>query len=489
MLELSKNQKLVQILTLIFLGIFPLTGLTFLHNHYTNLVIVILLSIIFILTLIIFKESRKNLKYIFLYYGLCLIYLGISWWKSFSFNSLVVNEYSVINEGVAIIKLLMSGTFLYSLYYQKIAREKYGKMLKLWIILMAGSIIVTNLLKFSLSSYGEGVIKYNIFSWSKNIYYLETASKGYFMYANQVAVVLLCLLVVSFSFLLERKRNIIYMFAIGMAMLMLGTRVSSLGGLLSLGVLLVVYLILTKYRKEKINHKVWLVLGVILIWGLLLPISPFMNRNGELNKSNTSVLDSNVLNNNGNQNVNDGINKTENKTSEKQQFVLDNYNPDYLPNIFFEQYYPMRDDEDFWYDFVKNNKMEEINYRYIEKSIVLRMLEINNSKLDFLVGISNVRIQNVVNIERDFLLHYYAFGILGSIILLSFYIIILFYYSYQFIKERSFEVFLTLSCIVLFMFSAYLTGNIINSLFPTITFAFILNWIRGSNMSKKLANN
>ena len=41
--------------------------------------------------------------------------------------------------------------------------------------------------------------------------------------------------------------------------------------------------------------------------------------------------------------------------------------------------------------------------------------------LDKYIGISNTRIQNIVNIESDFYLHYYAFGIIGSIILLIIY--------------------------------------------------------------------
>lgn len=488
MLELSKNQKLVQILTLIFLGIFPLTGLTFLHNHYTNLVIVILLSIIFILTLIFFKESRKNLKYIFLYYGLCLIYLGISWWKSGSFFSLVPNSYSIIKEALTIVKLVISGTFFYTLYYQKIAKDKFLKVAKLWIVLIAGSIIITNLFKISLSSYSDNLIRFNILEWVKKLYYLETASKGYFMYANQVASILLCLLVFSFYLVLEKKKNIFYTILICLAMLMLGTRVSSLGGLLSLILVFILYFILTWYQKLKVNHNCWFILSVILLWVLILPISPFMNRNIELNHENNAVVVDRKSEVSGSKNEQNAEN-IENKLSEKQQFVLNNYNPDYLPEVFFEKYYPMEYDEDFWYYFIKNNQMENINYRYVEKKIIERVLEKNNNKLDCLFGISNVRIQNIINVERDFLLHYYAFGIIGSSILLAFYFWIMVYAIYQFLKNKSFTNFLLLSCCGLFMFSAYLTGNIINSLFPTIGFAFIINCILVLKNSKKLDNN
>lgn len=114
-----------------------------------------------------------------------------------------------------------------------------------------------------------------------------------------------------------------------------------------------------------------------------------------------------------------------------------------------------------------------MNYRTIETSIIKRVKEINDDKLDILFGISNVRIQNIVNIERDFVLHYYAFGIIGSIVLLLVYIIMLAYSIYKFFKYQTYYLFIITTAILLFIFSAFLTGNIINSMNAIIPFAFI----------------
>jgi hypothetical protein len=48
------------------------------------------------------------------------------------------------------------------------------------------------------------------------------------------------------------------------------------------------------------------------------------------------------------------------------------------------------------------------NHRYVEKAMVKRVIEINNSKMDALFGITNTRLQNIFNIEQDFIVQYYA---------------------------------------------------------------------------------
>lgn len=469
-MEKLNKEKFLNKLTLIFLFLLPLSGIKFFHSRITTLILVLFIIILFVLTIIVKKESRKNVKYLFIYYFIVIIYLLINFFRSSYFETLIPNDYNIISEALTMVKLIMPITFLYSLYYQKISFKNYMFIIKSWIIIIGGSIILTNFFKIGLSSYSDEIIKYNIFEWKKGIYYLDTASKGFFTYANQVAAVLISLLIAIFCDFLNKKMNIFYIFILSIAMIMLGTRVSSLGGLLILIALFILYFVYSFLKKEKISNHIYLLLIPILLWILLLPISPFQNRSIELSKKISSEEVSLTISEKPDLNT---IESVENK--KKKDFVYHNYNPSYLPKVFFEEYYSINYDTDFWYDFLNKYNAEDMNYRLIEHSIIKRMIEINHQKSDVLFGISNVRIQNVVNLERDFLLHYYAFGIIGSIILLIIYVILLINSLYKVVVLQNFYSLLYATLISLFIFCSILTGNVINSLFPVLMFVFIIS--------------
>lgn len=440
--------------TLLLLSLIPILSTIFFHNHITTLIEVIWVFFLLLCTLIIHKNSRSNIKWLILYYLICFIYLGISYYHSKSFVSLVPGnfDYNIFKEFLTILKLIMPITLLYVLIYQNITYKEYIKVLKWWGILIFGSIIITNIFKISLGTYSDTFITKNIFSWYSNNYYQDTASKGYFMYANQIsAISIMLLLIYIYDFLYNNKNMIYYIIFLGISMLMIGSRVSSVGGLLVIIVAFIFYIIYKIYKKEKISKRSYLLLVPIIIWIILIPISPYTNRNKELNGGSLLAM----------------------ADIDKSKYVYDNYNPSYLPKIFFEKYYPIEYDEDFWYEFINKYEDIEMNYRLIEESIIKRVIDINNNKKDLLWGISNTRIQNIVNIERDFVLHFYAFGIIGSIILLFIYIYMLLCGIKKFFKYQTYSLFILCSSIILFIYSSYLTGNIINSLNATIPFIFI----------------
>lgn len=224
-------------------------------------------------------------------------------------------------------------------------------------------------------------------------------------------------------------------------------------------------------NKEKINKNVFLLVIPIALWGSLLFVSPAMNRSYELDQDfDKTTIKEEVA-------VNDKQTDSHDKTDEKIAFVYQNYNPAYLPAVFFEEYYPIKYDKDFWYDFVNKYRPEDTNYRLIENEIIKRVVEINNNKYDKFFGIGNSTVQHIVNLERDFLLHYYTYGIIGSILLLIVYIIMPIIALIKFVKEKNYYSFIIALGVFLFILSAYLTGNIINSMTTIIAFALISSGI------------
>lgn len=464
-----RKEKILENSIVIILILIPFFSTIFFYNKIITLIEVIFVSLVLLFTLLFYKDARVNFKWLLLYYITCLLYLLLSYFYSFEFISLVPNNFDYIffNEFLTVIKLMMPITFIYSLYYQKIKYEKYIFVLKWWTILIAGSIIISNIFKIGLSSYGDISISVNIFEWGKESYYQGAASKGFFMYANQIATWLLMLLVLFFyDFIRGSKKSCIYIFLIILSMIILGTRVSTIGGLL---VFCVLFILALFYRKRNVIK----LSVMIFIWGVLIPVSPYQNRLMELTDYGSA---------NNNQLIGVVLDEQEKKEDssvviDKTKYVYNNYDKDRLPNRFFEDCYPIKYDEDFWYDFVSNTNASDINYRLIEKSIIKRVVDINNNDWDVLLGISNSRIQNIINIENDFLLHFYAFGIVGSLVLLAIYLILIFISLKQFFRFKSFYSMIMCSAIALFLFCSYLTGNTINSLNITLPFSFIASGI------------
>lgn len=254
---------------------------------------------------------------------------------------------------------------------------------------------------------------------------------------------------------------------------MLGTRVSSVGGLLTLICLTICYLFFVIIKKEKFNKSIFLLLLVIILWVLLLPISPYKNRNIELNKY--SNVKEELFENNDVYNKNDI--QTIKKEISKQEYIESIVNNDLIPEFFYKIYYSYEYDPDFWIDLIENTDESNINYRLIEEKMIKRVIKINNNKLDVLLGISNSRIQNIHNLERDFIMQYYAFGIIGSIILLSVYFIMLIINIIKINKKFSFLNSINLIANILFCFCAYLTGNILCSMTMIIVYCFLSSFM------------
>lgn len=473
-MKINKDNVIKKILML-FLIISPIFDTIFFFSRYTTLVRVFIIFTLFISTLIMKRDARRKAVYIFLYYFLVLCYLAINYYRSFRFYSLVPGnfDYNIISEALTLIKLCMPVTLLFVIKHQDLSKEDYFKIINCWVILIAGSIVVLNVAKLSYSSYADGIIRYNIFNWNKSLDYRLTASRGYFVYANQEAVIMVMLLVLSvWEFLFSKKKYLINIILLELAMIMLGTRVSTIGGILTLCFLAISYIIITLIKKQHIKKRILLLLVPITTWILLIPITSYSNRNIELNTKIQSVnIQSEIVDNIDNAKID------KKEDFNRIEYVYSQYNENYLPKRFFEDYYPIKYDTDFWYEYVKNVEPESMTYRLTEEKIVNRILKVNNKKSDILFGISNTRIQNVVNLESDFKLHFYAFGIVGSFILLCIYFVIPLSIMFLLLKEKTYFYYTLLTSGLLYILISYLTGNIINSMTTIITYSFIAGGI------------
>lgn len=90
------------------------------------------------------------------------------------------------------------------------------------------------------------------------------------------------------------------------------------------------------------------------------------------------------------------------------KYIENNYEDKQLNKQFLFNNYPYQYDPEFWYNLLQNDIFLITNYRYIELSMIRRVVEINNNPMDKWFGITNTRLQNIFNIEKDFVVQYYA---------------------------------------------------------------------------------
>lgn len=465
--ELEKKD-LFKIVIMIYFMISPIFDIIYFYNHYTTLFRVCCILIFVVLTVVYNKESRKNFGFLVAYYLALLAYLAISYFHAKGFFGLVPSiSYSVLSETMTLVKLAMPFSILFVLKYQNFTKEDFFKIIDVWILLIAGSIVVLNVCGFSLSSYTDQFTDVSIFSWKRGMDMRLTATKGLFAYTNQEAAVLLMLLVLSvYEFLCKNRKYIVFVGLVSLSLIMLGSRISTYGGLAVLFFVSILFIGYRLFSKKKVPFYVLGLVPVILLWVVILPISPNSFRVSEI-KNASNVKE------NGNEEVREPIEEIQRKLD----YVDNNINKNLIGEQFYKNCYPYQYDIDFWLKVVEEQKNVKIDYRTIEIMIMDRVWEIDNRSSNLLFGLSNSRVQSIVNVERDFILHFYAFGILGILITLAFYIYEVVNLSKKTLDNMSFFNLTIALCFGLFILAAFLSGNILNFLSGVVPCTFIVAFV------------
>lgn len=460
-----------QKLFLFFLISYPVFDLFFFYNSFTTLGRILFLFFLFLMLMIVSREARRKFYYLILYGIIVLVYFLCHHFHVLDFHSLVPGDfdYSIVQEFLYILKMSMPVLVVFLLVFFQFTKDQYFKVVKWWVLLIAGSIVITNLFQLSLGSYSDEIILGNIFSWfgipENGLTYYEVASKGFFMYANQISTIGVMLLAILGYYVLRypSRFGICLLGLLSFAMVMLGTRTASLGGLLVLLFIIFSFLFFSIIHKRKMPWKtVGLMVVIVVLWGGLLPFSPCMNR-GDVMRSiyeEEEVGLAYVLNG-------------EVGSFDRIMYIEQNYEKKRIAKQFIYDYYPYQYDPDFWYDIMQLPVENRVDYRFLEMKMIERVVEINDNPYDLWWGISNTRVQNIFNIERDFVLQYYAFGVIGCVIFLGIYFVLLAMVGFQFIKTFSWESMLSGLMIGCLLLCSYMSGNNLNHLSVMVPALFL----------------
>jgi hypothetical protein len=453
---------------------------------------------------------------------------------SFQFYLLVIIGYSIVHllhvrhfQGVSdygysakgelfyLVRLFLPICLLYIIQSLRYEHVRIQYLVQGLIGLISGSIVLSNIVTYSLGSYG-GWIKYNFFHWftNPNLYYADIASKGFFNYANTMSSIcfmltpiLLLMLVRNFNFI-----NCFLLLIHAAAMLMLGTKVAAYGFLLASFTFVIAlgfHLVLQKMRQIP-----WKQIGymglVLLAFIMILPVSPSQRRN-DLHETTIEIREKNEKNSDKplqkehtlplTDSDNTYPKEQETKPSEETlmkyasfydapedylavvDYIEENYNSYPVNDRFIKQAYPYYRDPFFWRDVMNWPVEERLDNRKVERAIIYRVKALNDNPVDDLLGISYVRMSNIFNIEQDFVSHYYTIGTLGVLVFLGPHIACLLFMIYSWLQHKSVRVLEISSGIISVgaaLCAAYFSGNALDFLIM----AFILSSIEGVTVSK-----
>lgn len=496
-----KLNDLMNTLLIIFLIIQPIFDLKIFYNSISTLIRVI---IMFALFSYYFFTSKNRKKYLLLIYPFLLgIYFIVHHLNALKFTSLVPGnfDYSIIKEFLYFVKMTSPFLLIYALFKADVSIDTIINVMKYLVLIIGLIIVVSNIFIFSYGSYSDTQIKSNFFEWfnpHSSYTYYDLASKGLFEFGNQIAAILVMFL----PFMIYncyKKNTFINWFVLCLNILSLNllcTKVSVLGIFVVLIFSMFTFGFISFIQKEHSGVKKYVPIALLLVVNcLLLPFNPMFSRiqeratvvgnynagiyneniENEQNDTPSNVVEEEVTTTLPDTNiVNDTIPEIDSKTFEMLSYIEDNYESKKLPEQFIFNNYPYKYDPEFWYRFLQNDIWLTTDYRFIELSIIQRVAKINDNNMDMWFGITNTRLQNVFNIEKDFVVQYYALGIIGTILVFAPYFILLGIFAYKTIRNKfkNLNIVNLLSGItIVFLFGiSYMTGNLLNSMSFTIYF-------------------
>ncbi len=325
---LEKNLLLK--LCMIFLIIQPILDIyilfepeviSFFHFSPSTIIRIGVMGLLILLLLITVKWEKKHI-WIGVYLVLIVIYTILHHFHAVTTANV---RYNLSTELFYIIRMLLPLAMVLISYYIKFSKKQVETIITWLVILVSGSIVVTNLLGISLNSYTNLKIGGSILDWftRKNVPYTIYSSKGFFMYANQIAALELLLTPILFYFVIKKPnfKNICLVIIQLLATFMLGTKVATLGFILIFGIMTFLYIFFCFIKKELyFSIKPVIVFAILLGLSIIIyPKTPMKNRSSVSEEISTNYTKETVEKETKNENTNNLQNKIENEKVETNE--------------------------------------------------------------------------------------------------------------------------------------------------------------------------
>ncbi len=504
------NKQIIEKTLIIFLMLQPLLDFAFLFKEkvvnlfgFSPSTIIRILGLgIICLLFILVNKNKKEYKYLIIYGILVIIYAVFHHLNALKFTDYYNGYdfgYNLIGELFYIIRMLLPLSLIYISAHYNIDDKKIAKLLTVLIILICGSILITNLTLTSIGSYSKQTIKGSIICWFKtdrcNLSYFELASKAFFNDPNRLASLLTLITSITYYILIKNPsiKNKILIILLLLGTFILGTKVSTYGFTILSLFSFIIYLFFCFVKKElkfSKNLCIFFVI-VLLLEAFLIPVSPALNRT-ETEKNNIANFEKEeekLLKKHMKQLEEEIKANPKDKYSLQIAYIKKYYEDYHMNPQFIIDSYPYEYDPDFWLAIMKKPLAKRTDFRYIEELMLKRVKEKNNNKMDNYFGITFVRMGNIFDLERDFISHYYTLGILGLILLVSPYIILTLIFIISILKNIKTNLTLKNTFYLMGMgialCAAFYSGNVLDGLIVTLILGFFIGQLMNSLYAKE----
>lgn len=447
----------------------------------TSLATIIRFLLVFFMAIaVIYRTRKEKITHCFIgFLFLVALYSVIHHMNAAGFSvELAVARYNLFQELLYIARMCIPPTLIYVIYCVKPTYADIKKMVLGTSVIMSAVILAGNLLKFGHLAYSLDVvvIEHSMFSWFSDavIPWAELTCRGLFQWTNQISAVMLVTLPVVFYICLKEQRIHLWVFTVMhiLAMLNLGTRIASYCCVLVFFGIVFLFILEKIIHKETFRNQLknalcFLVSAVIILVFFLN--APIMHKEPEIAPPN--------------EHLQEGYIDPADLSDQEKLLFLEEALPDaYIQPVHPYTEYPYQEDLDFWYDLVHNMPTDKYaGNRNIRPLMVARILERDDRTSNYLWGISFTRSSSFVWPERDIQTQFDALGIVGILLLLGPYFACFLIGGWFFFKD--FVNNLRLSrCIYLFsaflgIATAYLSGHVMNEVFPSVFLALITGLI------------
>ncbi len=367
----------------------------------------------------------------------------------------------------------------------------FKKAISALSLFISSNIVITNIFKVSFISYASTLeknsfITRNIFEWFYNPdkeFPAYMTSKGWFYMGNQIGLILFMLFVFVIFIAFEKRTIGSYLLILlnGIALAMVGTKVSSFGGclVLILGLIFaIIFGVILKQFSFKLKHFVvysviTAILFTVIAYSPIYTMQEDRNSAYEITEEQKRVTES----------LAQKFKDQGNKEQLSEEFIK-NFS-DYVnssPYFFgihpeFLKLYTIENHFDFWYDIVIYSNNKQVDYRYM-KSLIYDNALIDNGNIvgDKLFGIGYI--SAFPYSERDFGSQNIWFGYLGTLLLIGPYLILILYGIFlalkNFKKCFTYQNALFAIGICAPLLISYLAGHLFFGIFSITIFAFIV---------------
>ncbi len=391
----------------------------------------------------------------------------------------------------AILVLIMPFILMYCVYLAQFSRKMFNRIILLVSIAICSSIFITNLFSISLASYG-GVTEANFISWFTGIYEEGInpkllTSKGWYQSANVLGALMCMLLSLLYKILYEVKRKwpiVLLIMLHSLCMMMIGTRVATLGVVLVAIAALLSYIGCSVLRLNPFRLKLFMIIiAMIALTVVVYPYTPAI----KYQENNTQL----IKNLKEEEEKSDGVNQMSNQVEQLQKHVDDKEGKDAVliailrenlslftfPAVYYDESYPIEFDPEFWNGVLNEPFEKRSDGRKLQKLFVeYKWGQMDTKERMMGIGFSPLNEGNIM-LEKDGWRQLYSMGIIGFFLFVGPYIILVLMSIIRalinFKKIVNFSNLMLLVSVILGLGAAYYSGHVLEEFFGNVYLGFI----------------